>query len=179
MVDGISKVYSLGFFTRQNGMKTFYIDPKTLVAEQSDKLILDCINAMLKPTYANFIFYVHNLGGFDVTFLLKTLIEANEMAEEDPYKYKIEMISRDGKVLSLSLGRGTKSRSSIKLVDSYGILAKSLEDLCKDYNTDVIKDIFPYEFVTKNTLFYVGEKPARDHYRDITVERYDDIAKGG
>ena len=68
-------------------------------------------------------------------------------------------------------------------MDSYAILARSLEALCKDFNTllvdDVAKDIFPYNFVTKNTLFYEGEKPAIDHYRDITVQRYDDIAKEG
>ena len=97
-------------------MKTFYIDPETL---DSDKLVLDCIDAMLKPTYANFIFYVHNLGGYDAPFLLKTIIEANEAGaqhEGDPNKYKFEPFSRDGRMLSITLGRGTKSRSSIKLI---------------------------------------------------------------
>ena len=36
-----------------------------------------------------------------------------------------------------------------------------------------------YSFVTKATLFYVGEKPARDHYPDISGEMYDAIPRGG
>ncbi|KAM0793807.1 hypothetical protein BDR22DRAFT_895889 [Usnea florida] len=90
-VGGKSKVYSLAFYTRQNGMKTFYIDPKTL---DSDKVVLDCIDALVKPTYANFVFYVHNLGGFDAIFLLKNLIDAIYYSLREVYLKILGYLSR-------------------------------------------------------------------------------------
>lgn len=178
MVNGIPKVYAIAFHTRQHGTKTYYSHPATL---DSDKLVMDCIDAMLKPTYADFVFYVHNFGGFEAVFILKTLIDANIMAAEHPYKYKIAIISRVSRVLSVTLSRAN-SRNTIKLVDSYSILTPSLEGLFKDPASLVENDIAPHSFITNATLFYQGDKPSRSHYLDISAEKYDEIptcAAGG
>lgn len=68
-----SKVYALGFYTKKFETETFYIE-KDL---DSDKLILRCIYSLLQNKYNNYTFYVHNMGRFDIVFILKVLINAN------------------------------------------------------------------------------------------------------
>lgn len=161
VVDKISKVYALGFYTKQHKLKTFYINPETL---DSNELILNCIDSMLTAKYSGYTFYVHNLGRYDVVFLLKTLIQAN--LKEDIYK--LEIISRDDLILSFMISKKINTKNyKIKIVDSYNILSHSLKDLCKAYKSETVKDIFPYEFMTKDTLFYIGDKPAISMYNDL------------
>lgn len=64
------------------------------------------------------LFYVHNLGNYDIGFILKVLTTANTIYNI----YNINVISRDSLLLSLSIGIKYKGRSlSIKIVDSYNI----------------------------------------------------------
>lgn len=65
MDNGISKVYALGFYTK-HGAKTFYIYQKF----DSYELLLRCLDSMLIAQYSGLTFYVHNLGRFDLVFLL-------------------------------------------------------------------------------------------------------------
>ena len=43
----------------------------------SYQLILKCIDDMLINKYNNYIFYVHNLGHFDIIFIYNVLIKSN------------------------------------------------------------------------------------------------------
>lgn len=72
MDDGTSRVYTLGFYTK-HGCKTFYINNKF----DSNELVLRCRDSMLTAQHSGTTFYVHNLGRYDVIFLLKILINAN------------------------------------------------------------------------------------------------------
>ena len=168
----ISKVYAIGFYTKRYGVQTFYIDVNTL---DSNKLIMNCLDSMLISKYNGYTFYTHNLGKFDVTFILKTLV----IAKKQEYGYKLELISRDDQILCLTIGKkvGTKTYT-IKIIDSYNILTHSLTKLCKTYETAMWKDVFPYSFVTDNTLFYVATKPSITHYK-IDSNNYDDIPNNG
>jgi hypothetical protein len=65
-----------------------------------------------------------------------------------------------------------KINISIKLVDSYNILSHSLNKLCKTFDTYVKKGVFPYSFVTQNTLISKGEIPLYEYYKGITKEEY-------
>ena len=103
--------------------------------------------------YNKYIFYVHNLGRYDIIFILKTLIKSE--------KYEFETTCRDNLVLCLTIYDKT-TRNSIKLVDSYNLLPHSLRKLGEAYGSETVKDIFPYKFVNKNTLFYSGSKPSPD-----------------
>jgi hypothetical protein len=76
--EGISKVYALGFYTKQHGPKTFYIDENSL---NSEELILKCLESMISAKYDKYTFYVHNLGRYDIYFLLNILVKSD--------KYKI------------------------------------------------------------------------------------------
>jgi hypothetical protein len=155
--DGISKVYAVGFYTKKGGTKCYYIDSNTL---DSDELIFRCLKDLVSSKYNGYTFYVHNLGGFDVYFLLGLLIKSD--------KYDVKLSCHGTNILSVTItGLGTKNlkvKYSIKLVDSYNILKASLDNLCDTYETKTVKGIYPYTFMNKNTLFYVGPKPAITFY---------------
>lgn len=53
----MSKVYALGFYTKQHKLNTFYINSKTL---DSNELILNCIDSMVISKYSGYTFNVHN-----------------------------------------------------------------------------------------------------------------------
>lgn len=166
--NGISKVYAIGFYTKQyyKTLNTFYIDPNNL---DSNELILKCIDAMLIPKYSGYTFYVHNLGRYDIAFLLRPLIRENI----NDFKYKLETISRDNLILSLIISKKVGGKTNtIKIVDSYNILSHSLKDLCEIYQAEISKDFFPYKFMNKNTLFYTGDKPSISQYENIDKKSY-------
>lgn len=184
--DGISKVYALGFYTKQHGPNSFYIDENTL---NSEELILKCLENLISAKYDKYTFYVHNLGRYDIYFLLNILVKSD--------RYEVKILAKDDLILSITINSNyTKTKSvkdgkpkkgqiqkykdvevnikyQIKLVDSYNILSHSLDTLAKTYSTDVTKGIFPYSFMSKNTLFYKGIKPGLEHYnKDIDLNLY-------
>lgn len=181
---GISKVYALGFYTKQYGINTFYIDETF----NSEDLILRCLEALISNKYDGFTFYVHNLGRFDIYFILKILVNSE--------KYKVNILSRGDLILSVTIksdytvmkkvyNKKTKTYNevenkidySIKLVDSYNLLTHSLDTLCKTFDTEVVKSIFPYEFMSRNTLFYKGDKPDKKYYdKKLTNKLYDQLS---
>lgn len=98
------------------------------------------------------IFYCHNLGGYDVVFLLKSLYDYNQNHED---KYILNPIFRDNKIIRLTI---KKDNGSIVLSDSYALFNSKLEKLGKDFEVKTQKSLFPYRFSTKNNLFYIGNK---------------------
>jgi hypothetical protein len=87
--DGIQKVYALGYRTNLEDYPiTFYIYIDTM---DSYKLIIDFIESLLRSKYDDYTFYCHNLGGYDVVFIIKALIKYNETNN----CYNIKSIFRD------------------------------------------------------------------------------------
>jgi hypothetical protein len=136
--DNLAKVYAIGYTTIEDkpNIKTFYLTDFSL---DSNKLVLECINSMLIPNYHNYIFYVHNLGKFDVVFIHKALEEYNlyrkEILNETEDYYKLSSLFRDDKILrlSVSIKLSVKKYIKISFVDSINLLNSSLESLCKDF----------------------------------------------
>ena len=67
-------VYALGF--SYGGNNVMLIEPATKMfyrdkGKTSEEIVLQCINCMLSTKYKSAIFYTHNLGGYDVFFILK------------------------------------------------------------------------------------------------------------
>jgi DNA polymerase type B, organellar and viral len=61
----------------------------------------------------------------------------------------------------------------ISLVDSLNLLNSSLDKLCTDYNVVTSKGIFPYSFVKKDNLNYVGPTPDIKFYnKNIDIALY-------
>lgn len=54
----------------------------------SQDIILKCIDDMLSIKNRDHIYYTHNLGGFDIVFLLKALKEANKEKGFEDYNIK-------------------------------------------------------------------------------------------
>lgn len=142
----------------------FYIEDDL----NSDNVIIKCLDAMLKDKYIGYTFYVHNFGKYDVIYILNVIIK---VTESNPTKYSYNIKFIDDIILSLIVStKVNNKRYKIKIVDSYNLLQSSLNELCNTFNTDVKKSFFPYSFVNRNNLFYVGEKPDINFY-DIGIHK--------
>lgn len=111
-----------------------------------------------------YTFYVHNLGRFDSVFILKSLV-LNDSFEVIP-------IWKDSTIVSLSIKYGD---IRISLLDSLQLIPESLGDILKSFNCEVKKGYFPYSFVNKNNLYYIGEKPLKSYYNSISDVEYKTI----
>jgi hypothetical protein len=149
----------------------FYLDKET---KDHNKLILDCINEMLRSKYNKIIFYCHNLGGYDIVFILKTLYTFNENTLDETKKYKISLTLRDNRIIRYVIKR---DKNSLTLIDSYPILPKKLANLGKDFNVETLKSIFPYKFALEDNLFYIGSTPPIENYNNINKEDYTELFK--
>ena len=128
---------------------------------------------MLVSKYTEYTFYTHNLGKFDITFILKTLVTLKRINSD----YKLEFISRDDLILCLNVSKIVSTKTyTIKIVNYNNILKHSLSKLCVTYETEVTKDLFPSSFVTYKTLFYHGTKPSMIHSNSINASIYNDIS---
>lgn len=128
----------------------------------SDKVVLDLINEMFRNKYKGTTFYCHNFGGYDIIFILKILVDYNSRAGDDP-KFEFSFVFRKNSVLKVSIKRFntiTGRKDTINICDSYPILSLSLAQLCEEFNVSTIKGIFPYDFATETSLFYIGKTPS-------------------
>lgn len=60
------------------------------------------INELIKSKYSETTFYCHNLGGYDIVFILNVLCKYNDSLSKDndkETKYRISCIFRDDKII--------------------------------------------------------------------------------
>lgn len=173
-----TKVYAGGFFTYlSNQVNTYYIDQDTM---DSNKVVLDMIFEMLRDKYKGIIFYCHNLGRFDILYILRILLYYNDTPEgqENPFKFGFGL--RKNVILQIIIKRknkNTNKNDTVTIIDSYPILTNSLAKLCSDFNVDTHKDIFPHLFSNENTLFYIGNTPDINYYKHIDLDTYNSMYK--
>jgi len=164
----LSYVYALGFKILGSDKFLFYIKK----GQTSEDLIIECIEKMLIPKYHNYKFYVHNLNGYDSVFLLKALINYNLKHN----KFKIDCILKDNRIIKLKVSlQNNKKLISISFVDSLMLLNGSLDKLGKDFGCNNTKGHFPYKFISKNNLFFVGRTPDLYFFENITNVEYNSI----
>jgi len=135
--------------------------------------MLQCLDDMLVDKYNGYTFYVHNLAKFDIYYLLPFLNRVNKIYP-NKYEYKDNIVFRDDEIINIKISTTKKTDKSsktisIKLVDSIKLLDSKLEKFCETFNTDVKKGYFPYNFVKRNTLFYVGNKLSIEYYENIYI----------
>nr|QWO71376.1 DNA polymerase [Calocybe gangraenosa] len=178
--DGLGKVYALGFYTSLEKIsKLYYLTDYPDL--DSYQLILKCIDDMLVNKYNNFIFYVHNLGRFDIVFLYNTLLNFN--LEKGYDYYILDSTMRDSTIIRFNIKikvfSNTKENKfkyiKISFVDSLNFFNLSLEKLTKELKKDLRKGIFPHAFVNKNTLNYIGNKPDFSFYDRVNIQDYNEI----
>ena len=135
---------------------------------------------MLSAKNKDHIYYTHNLGGYDIVFLLKALKEANKLKGFE--YYKIDTNLTDSKILKWVVKVKTPSGyNKITFVDSYNLLTDNLSNLSKSFGSEVKKALFPYSFVRTDTLNYIGNTPSTYFYivknKKIQLEDYKAIYK--
>jgi len=129
---------------------------------------------MLKDKYKDITFYVHNLGRYDSTFILKNLVLYNstDKGKENPYIID-DTILRNSDMIKLVIKRKINGKiRSVKLQDSAAILANTLADLCESYEIKNQKGNFPHKFCAADTVFYVGNTPDFEFFTGISKEEY-------
>ena len=109
--------------------------------------------------------YAHNLAKFDGHFLLGEL-----------NAFGIETLFKNEKTI-LQMEITSPARPNIKLVirDSNLVIPGTLEKLAKTFGCETMKGVFPYSFVTRNTLGYIGHKPDIEFYEGISATDYQQI----
>lgn len=120
--------------------------------------MLRCFDTILINKYNNYIFYVHNLGGYDGLFILKILRQAN--IDKEFEFYKLFYLFRDNKLLKLVIKINVSSvriiekdakslkESNIKitLYDFFKLLNNSLYNLSNSFGVSISKGYFPHGF---------------------------------
>ena len=180
-IDNTFKVYALGFKTNLDiKSKIYYVDEISL---DSDIIVLSLVDELLRSKYENITFYCHNLGGYDIVFILSILYNYNDTIsyvrnEKEPvnnHKYKIYCTLREDKIIKVKISKGAYS---LIILDSYAMLPNKLSKLGEDFEVAILKSKFPYKFATTDHLFYEGVMPSIDNYEDITKEEYDSMFVG-
>nr|YP_010146942.1 hypothetical protein K4014_mgp25 [Cyclocybe aegerita]QQP21451.1 hypothetical protein [Cyclocybe aegerita] len=150
-----------------NISKSYFID--SIVASQPEgknqhfvennieNMISRAMNDICIRKYRNYRIYLHNFSKFDGYFLVKYLANIGSVDN---------LIVNKGKIITLKF---TYNNYSITFRDSYLLLPASLRKLCKSFNNETQKDIFPYLFSDIN---YVGEVPEYRYYNNISLEDY-------
>lgn len=176
--DGLAKVYAAGFLTNLDEKpQLFYLTDFLTESQEfdSESLLLTCIDSMLINKYNKFIFYVHNFSKFDVVFLYNVLLKANQVKGFDYYNLK--PVLRDNNIIKLTvkikLNNNSKNFIKITFVDSLNLLNNTLKKLALDFNVEHKKGFFPYNFVSKNNLNYIGNKPDKFFFEQISDLEYD------
>jgi len=157
---GYQQVYAGGWAIK-NKSNLFYKNKKESDVEFINKVFL---NILMNPKLNGYTFYAHNLGRFDSIFIIKALIENKNI--------KLTPIWKDNSILSLKI---KYNNIEIVLLDSLQLISGSLGDILDSFNCTIKKSQFPYSFVNKDNLFYIGEKPSKFYFNNISDLDYNSI----
>nr|QWO71407.1 DNA polymerase [Termitomyces sp. K2P1] len=140
--------------------------------DSTESMFKNCFEDMFN--YNNYTWYAHNLGGFDVVFILKILF--------DNYtKTKVQF--KDGKPLSIKVSWTTKDSKNknktknIVFKDSYKIQPLSIRNLIKAMDITTQKLYFPYLFMKTDNMNYEGKLPDKSYFENISDLEYSKIAE--
>ena len=117
--------------------------------DSPENMILDCLNSIFSRKYNGYSIYMHNMAKFDVIFLLKYIVKIAT----------VQPVIHNGRIISLLINYGENLEYKVEFKDSYLLLLSSLNKLTKGFEVNTLKSIFPFLFVNKNNLNYVGEVP--------------------
>nr|YP_009744359.1 hypothetical protein [Xylaria hypoxylon]QIE13215.1 hypothetical protein [Xylaria hypoxylon] len=167
--DGYAKVYALGYCVLNKDPVTFYLD------KNKDKdILLECIDKMLLSNYKDYIFYIHNIN-YDGVFIIHKISEFNKSKGFD--YYKLDVLYKDSYIIKIKIS-SQDNKNKRTFVDSSNLLKGSLNSLCKSFELkDITKGYFPYKFVNKNTLNYIGVTPDYDYWKDLPYNEYEKIQR--
>lgn len=158
--DGLQIPYAAGFTDFKGVPTVFYVEE----GEPDFGVLVRTLQALLVQKYNGGTFYVHNLARFDSRLILVALGMMDDV--------KCTVWGRDMcNIFRIRISKSvSKKRINIVLQDSLYQLPFKLDVLGKKFNTDIKKTVFPYGFVTRDTLFYNGVMPDFSFYKNHLTE---------
>lgn len=138
--------------------KTLYDKFKKYSSSDFSKLRNEIISELIIADNAQIILFGHNSSRFDNILLLK-----NSYAQQ----YVTDVLNSGG-ILMLIL------QNTIFFKDFYRFFSQSLDKICKDLKIPkyLSKADFPYEFVTKDNIYYKGPVPEAKYWKDGIPDEY-------
>jgi hypothetical protein len=166
---GLITPYASGWYNGVTGKyKTYYI---TDYKNDCDIMLSTALRD-LSSTNPGTV-YVHNLSKFDAYFILKIIYDIFDVKP----LYKDRIILQLDMTLKTFITNSKKyNKKRMVLKDSFLLLPESLKRLGTNFNTNIQKGYFPYEFVNKERLEYIGDIPNYQYFKNqLTQTEYDVI----
>jgi len=164
-VDNKVKPYLINSYDGRHYLTSYNHNEKELFREFLTKLINQI--QQTSPTHSvsspsNKIFvYAHNLSTFDGVLMLKHLFQFG----------RVEPLIYNGKLISIKL---IVNKTTIIFKDSMLLLPSSLSELCKSFNLEQNKGLFPFNLMD---IYYTGSFPRFEYWTDIGFFEHEDMAK--
>lgn len=117
------------------------------INEHND-IITEAFNSLINEENDKHVIYFHNLSGFDIHFIIEILYKK--------YGDGLNIVYRNGKILGFDI---KYKKLTFYFRDSYLLIPGSLNLLAKAFNCEISKGKLPYDFITSNTLNYIGKIP--------------------
>jgi DNA polymerase type B, organellar and viral len=146
--------------------------------KDSEEMLINLIESLLKRKYSGYNVYVHNLSDFDAIFFFKILatFKSTKFATKLTPIYNKET----GNMINLKLNYSSIDNKktfkyNINFRDSLLMLPESLDELANNFNLERKKSIYPYNFVNDkfntNTMHniiknYIGPVPSLNYFPD-------------
>lgn len=140
--------------------RSFFISDYGSVKE----LICDVLKNLLVKTNTSKNIYIHNSSNFDLIFLLKHIANYPGIV--------LDPIIKDGKFINLKIRFGSNKEFSIDLKDYFLLLPIYLRKFAEYFNIDTLNSIFPYSFVKKENLNYIGTVPNLEVFNDVSEKDF-------
>ena len=162
---GVQNVYAGGWAINDLNKtnKFYYIEKDGNSLDVVKNIITDLAN---NTEINGYTFYAHNLGRFDSVFLIKACILLEDIDIKPKWK--------DNKILSITI-YNKKNKCKFKVLDSIQMINGSLDSLCKSFEINHKKGIFPHNFINKDRLFYIGETPDHKYFKNMPINLYNSI----
>jgi len=157
-VDKKVKPYLINSYDGRQYLTSYNHNEIELFREFFTKLI----NQVQAESYPNKIFvYAHNFSTFDGVLILKHLFQFG----------RVEPLIYNGKLISVTL---IVNKTTIIFKDSMLMLPQSLSELCKSFNLEQNKGLFPFNLMD---IYYKGSFPRFEYWTDIGFFEHEDMAK--
>jgi len=127
-------------------------------------MILDCLKSIFIRKYNGYKVYIHNMANFDIIFLLKYIVKVATL----------KPVIHNGRIISLTINYGNNNEYQIQFKDSYLLLLSSLMKLSKSFGVLNPKSLFPFNFVNKDNLNYIGDVPDIKYFIKLSQQNYNE-----